>query len=280
VLAGAAVLILGGESTVHSMVWWTTRPVVPLVTMVGLAFLSRDDRRPGGTGVLRQQTFALLSAGALISMVQYPFAAEIYFCFAAPPVLLTLLFVSRLRGHARAWSMTAAGLLYLAFAVGYLHPRSICDPDEYLNRARNTTWEAERGGIAIPPHFQRIYDALISEVEKHAGPDDPIFAMPDSPEIYFLTGTRSVTRSILDVFDQDYATPELRNARILNALEREDVSVVVLKRVVPFTPNVSRELTQALLARYPERVDLRLFTVLSRSAARHGDRLLRRPSTR
>ena len=75
-----------------------------------------------------------------------------------------------------------------------------------------------------------------------------VYATPDAPEIYVLTGRRNPTRTLFEFLDPE---PETRVARTLEALDRAGVQVAVINRRPFFSGPVSPELAAGLQARYP-----------------------------
>src|SRR5262249_45196185 len=95
VVGGATLLCLGARQWAYSLVWDSVRPSVPILaahTCWRVAFA------PGTNGRQRQWTFAAVAVAFFVSLVQYPMSRGIYFCFAAPLILVGLAFSVRLPG--------------------------------------------------------------------------------------------------------------------------------------------------------------------------------------
>jgi len=82
---------------------------------------------------------------------------------------------------------------------------------------------------------------------------DYIWAGPDCPEVYFLAAKRNPTRTLFDFFDE----PAGRTVRVLDAIERHDVRVVVFNRRPPFSGAPPSDLVEALVERFPRTLDAR-----------------------
>jgi hypothetical protein len=104
------------------------------------------------------------------------------------------------------------------------------------------------GGLRVPPRMSDEYKQLVETVRRHDGRNDAyIYAAPDVPEVYFLTGLRNPTRTLYDFFDD----PNARTARVLGALREKDVRVVAINTGPGFSKPVSGELRAALEREYP-----------------------------
>jgi hypothetical protein len=90
-----------------------------------------------------------------------------------------------------------------------------------------------------------------------------VYATPDAPEIYVLTGRRNPTRSLFEFLDPE---PDTRVRRVLEALDRTGVNVVVINRRPFFSGPVSPELVAGLQARYPVAREVGRFLVVWRAA--------------
>jgi hypothetical protein len=86
---------------------------------------------------------------------------------------------------------------------------------------------------------------------------DYIYATPDAPEAYFLTGLRNPTRMMYEFFD---AAPH-RTERILAALDTHQVTVVAINQWTIFSGRPDSLMTAALEARYPHSTRAWHFTV-------------------
>ena len=119
------------------------------------------------------------------------------------------------------------------------------------------------GGLHVSPVDRDLYETVVPMVEALArGPY--IYATPDSPELYFLTGKRNPTRTLFEFLDPH---PETRTARVLAELDRDSVNVVVVNRSPLFSAPVSSDLVAGLQARYPMARTVGRFLVVWRRPA-------------
>ena len=87
-----------------------------------------------------------------------------------------------------------------------------------------------------------------------------MWAGPDTPEIYFLTGVPNRTRTLFEFLDSspDGALP------LPHRLDRLGISLVVLKLEPDFSPHPSPATIAALQASYPHQMELPGFLILWR----------------
>ena len=208
--------------------------------------------RGGRAASVRRQRLMLLSAvAAMFALVQFPFAAPIYFCYTTPLVaLLALALVGELELPSPAVP-TALAAVFIAFAVVRVNPG-------FINNIGSRYWRmddlapltvARADGIRVPAPAAKAYEQLVGVVRERERRDDGyIYAAPDVPEVYFLAGRRNPTRTLFDFFDD----PERRTERILHALKERDVRVVAINHYPDFSGPMHPELHAALVREYPE----------------------------
>lgn len=213
----------------------------------------------------REAAVLALSVFALHNLVQVPFAAPIYALYAFPLlVLLALAFAGPgvpARRGALAGVMVSL-LLFTAWRVdtGFVYHLGF----RYRPHTQKHTLEIPRaGGIRVTQAEKNEYETLVHTVQE-LDPGPYILAFPDSPEVYFLTGTRNPTRSLFDFLDPDQAG---RTGRILEALDRQDVRVVVVNRRPLFSGPPDPGLLNALQARYPQAREVGRFLVAWKPSA-------------
>jgi len=156
-------------------------------------------------------------------LVQFPFAAQIYFCYVAPLLALASLGVVSARVTAARFLLGSLLSFYLLFAVLWVTPSFIYamgyryQPDPETRRLALS----RAGGLRVAPGEAQEYERLIPLVQDHAA-GEYIYAAPDCPEVYFLSGLRNPTRNLFDFLDE----PAERTGGVLTALETHHVKVV------------------------------------------------------
>jgi len=239
VLVGA--IALGGRDTVYPWVFSTLLWLPPLVSLAAAAVVLRlGVRAPPELPIL-------LAAFGLVSLVQVPFAAPAYFFYAAPlMVLVAVVAVGRDRSRL-PW---LGGILVATLVFTVLRLNVGFSPDlgfRYRPEASAEPLMLQRAmGIRVSPDDKTDYE----EVVRLVGALDPgptLYAAPDCPEVYFLTGLRNPTPTLFEFLDD----PAGSERRILDALERARVRVLVIRPAPLFSPPLDADLLAELAGRYP-----------------------------
>src|SRR5262249_14228885 len=129
---------------------------------------------------VRQRILLLLSVTAFSALIEFPFAAPIYFCYIAPLVVLTL---SAIVGSGPAISKAphlavAAGLM--VFAILRLNPGFIYNLGKEPGRYVAVRSEVSRMGLRIEPDQRDEYRKLLQLIVGHAT-GQYVYAAPDCP---------------------------------------------------------------------------------------------------
>jgi hypothetical protein len=251
VTGGLAALLLAASVSafVYKIVGLAMPTLVPLAAMAALLLLWQ----PGNLSERKRQlTFLLVAVASLCSLIQFPFSNPTYFCYVAPLVALA---VAALISTTPSVNRAALGALvgfYLVFAV-WLHAPGFFAA---LNRPPSRTVAFQtlalpRGnGIRVPAEQAREYEEIVGLVKSHAH-GKYIYAGPDSPEIYFLSGYENPTRTLFAFLDPDFRQPGERTRRILDVIDRDRISLVVLRKDSEFSGPPPEQFRVTLDQRYP-----------------------------
>lgn len=259
--AGAALVASAGDATVYRAIWSSVRPLPAVAAALGALTLAR---RPRAELVDARGGVLLLALAAVVGLLQYPYAFSIYFCYTAPLVLLGYAWTARARGG-RALAPFHGAVLggFAAFAVLWLNTGFVRTIGAFhVAQPPSRPLALARAGIEVPAVQADVYEDVIREIEAHAAPGEPVYAAPDCPEIFFLSGHPNPTRTFYDAFDEDSADAPAREQRILRTLAEHGVRVVVLSAAPEFSPRVSASLFAELAARYPTAKEIGHFLVM------------------
>jgi len=203
-------------------------------------------------------TLCCLAVG--LALVEYPFAAPIYTLYALPLTLVAAVAATRVIGRAGTAVQLIGALFFLAFGLVRIVPGSVGSLGRAFARSPDVAQlELPRGGLRIDAREAEVYDALIPfVVERAAG--RPIWAGPDSPEVYFLSGLPNHTRTFFDFLD----APATTARPLVERLEALGAAVVVIKLTSQFSKPIPPETFAELRAAYPHERDFRGFVVLWR----------------
>lgn len=258
----AFVLSRGGSPPVYAGLWDSVRPTVPLAVACGVFVLARG-RGAAREPVTDQRLFLLLAAAWLASLIQLPFPAGIYFCYAAPLIALAILAVSASQPFAprRMWALVA--LFYAVYAGLWMHRGRTYDLGfAYTPVPMDTRLDVPRGGLRIPAEEAEAYRELVSEIQKHSATGSAILALPDSPEVYFLAERVNPTPYFFEAMYSEFrADQNACEAWILERIREREVDVVVLRHYTEFTQSLGGPFVTELQRRYLRERVLPGFTV-------------------
>ncbi len=259
VLGLSAVLLFAAKyPAAYRFTWFSVATLIPLTVLMGGAQLLKTSNSPDALSVGRQQRIMLLLCMvAICSLVQYPFAQPVYFCYVAPLLALAVLALLSSREGRSPFLMGSLISFYLLFAV-LLMPRFLWPMARYYapDEQPKPLTLARAGGLRVDPRLASVYEHLIPIVREHSG-GGFMYAAPDCPEVYFLSGLRNPTPILFDFFDE----PAGRTARILSALETHHVKVVAILTQPPFSGPLEPDLKAALTERFPDSTLLGRFEV-------------------
>lgn len=228
-----------------------------------LAACAATVRAPGNAGT--QKAFTAAAMAAMVMLVQFPFAAPIYLCYAVPPVLLAVAATIHVRRPEFAPPavdpvLAVAAAFFLAFGV---FRANVGSPYSFGNRFEpwrvSVPLRLERAGILVTPQEARVYEPLTAAV-REAAAGGALFAGPDCPEVPFLAAVPSRSTSLVAFL----AGPIREPGPHLELLRRSGARAVVVNRRPDFSPVVSDGVLEALARALPSSRTFGRFTVFSR----------------
>jgi hypothetical protein len=250
-LAGLATL----DQTSSYLALWNSVRFLPLFVMLAGCVLLLG-RPLALSSPRREQAFLLLVVLAAIGMVQFPFSAPIYFCYTAPMLALAAVPVASL--GARPLHLTML-LGYLALAVmslnvGYAWNIGVVHQSAYaVTDARPLT----RSRLRIPPDDAFEYLGLVSAIRTRIRTGEYVFATPDCPEVYFLSGTRNPTGDLYEFL----RSPRRAVTETLELIEHHHINLIVINRTPFFSGPIDPALEMALESRFPHSAVVGRFVV-------------------
>jgi hypothetical protein len=241
VCAGLASLLVAAarSSEIVSGVWYSVATVTPLVVLLGAVLIVRARWDNSVSELSQQRLMLLISLAAICGLVQFPFAAPIYFCYAAPLTLLAATaVVSTARKQSGRYILTGLMVFYLLFGVFRLIPDHVYELTHQVGKMEEL--HLERGG-GLRIEYATNFADLVHLLQSHS-PNGMMFAGNDCPELYFLSGLRNVTRD-----DGNNSKEE-----ILQALQMDELKLVVINEA-PFFPTarIGPEVRAELARRFP-----------------------------
>jgi hypothetical protein len=197
-----------------------------------------------------QQLMLLASVAAMTSLVQFPYASPLYFCYFATLALLTLVaLLSRAPDLAKP-NLLLVGVFFAVLAVFIFRPVTIAAfAFQKSARAPDVPLALPRAGsLRVFQDQADRYNALIPFIVR-VSEGRAVLAGPDSPELYFLSGLPNHTPFFLDFFEP---TDKYRSY-LEQLLDRPGfIKVAVVNNVPGFSIPHQRILRALVTSRFPE----------------------------
>jgi Dolichyl-phosphate-mannose-protein mannosyltransferase len=241
---------------VYSILWQSVRVLGVVAVLAACKILFQSFSQSHLDEKQCQILFLLTCMTGLISLIQFPFAGPIYFCYTAPFVCLTLLaVVAGQSGIAKLWHI-AILLFYFLFAITWTNTGYVAAGIGNVGYPATKVLDIPRGGLRVTTYDNRVYTQLVNQIHEHSN-SNYIYATPDCPEIYFLSGMRNPTRNLFEFFSDTG-----RDASSLRALlEEKNINVVIINQKPQFSRIVDHRGLALLQRDYPNVVDIGHFTV-------------------
>ncbi len=222
---GLAVILAkaGTSSEIVSGVWYSVATLTPLVVLLGAAVVLASGKWGGATRLQQQRMMVPVSLAAICGLVQYPFAAPIYLCYALPLTLLAAVaIVATAKKQPGTYVLATVAGFYLLFGVVMLVPDYVYELTHKVGAMDELHLE-RAGGLRI--EYAANFADLVLFLQQHS-PNGLMYAGNDCPELYFLSGLKNATR------DDGGAPAE----EVLQALQSDDLNLVVINEA-PFFPS-------------------------------------------
>ena len=206
---------------------------------------------------------ALLSLVAGLSLLlQFPFAAPVYYCYVVPLLLLAAIAALRSTGLAQGALPALLLVAMVVFGVRQLDRQSVLSLGfGYEPDPQTAILDNNRASIRVKPEVAKDYARVRALVARHRL-SDTIFAGPDAPEVYFLTDSRNPTPAVLDFIDRSGST---RGTKLLHLLDSGDIFVVVVNHKPEQSPRLGRAEISHIRKLFPKSEGVGQFEVRWRS---------------
>ena len=241
----ALLLLLAPSQDVYRAIWYSIRQLVVVVVLIGCGWLALARTELGA--VRKQGLFLLLCVTAWVSLVQFPFAAPIYFCYVAPLAILAAGWLVAAEPRSPKPLHVVVLAFYVLFALLFNNYRSVFDLGHRVGtRVAQVPLPIDRAGLIVSRDDARVYANLVDGIRKRRI-GRWIYAGPDAPEVYFLSDSSNPTRSLFD-FQGDLYGDEVT---LLHLIEDRGIAVVAINRAPDFSRQFSNELLAELAERFP-----------------------------
>jgi hypothetical protein len=229
--------------------WCSVALLTPVTVLWGAVMVWLRKHESTREKLERQQVVLLISLAATCTLVQFPFAAPIYLSYGIPLTLLALVaIVSTCKLQRGSYTLASIIGLYMAFGVVCLIPHYIYEITWLIGDVQ-TMHEPRAGGLKIE---EAVYFDELSRFLRQHSPNGLMYAGNDCPELYFLSGLRSVS-------DDDTGNPPLAT---MNAIQSPDLNLVVINDA-PFFPGAAMnpEVKAEVIKRFPHSARYGIFQV-------------------
>jgi hypothetical protein len=252
VLLLAFLVVRGSEHTAYQLIWSAARSGAPLIPILGAVVLIVVRER-GATPLDRRPALLLVALAAFALQPQFPYAETIYFCYAVPLLVLAGVAVTRYASIGGGLFPVALLAAFMAFGFLWMDRSPQTLGREYEGRVHYVVLDHSRASIGVTARDRSIYQRITTLLREHAsGPY--VYAGPDTPEIYYLSGLRNPTRALFGFLDDSGSG---RGARLLESLRRHDVTAIAIDLQPAISDPHGADVLRALRTRFPNaaRVD-------------------------
>jgi hypothetical protein len=257
VASALVVTVLAGKHpTLYDAVWVPIWNALPVAILAGILLLIK--RGDSLRFEQRRKIFLVLAVTAACNLIQFPYSSPMYFCYVAPLLALSVLAVSTLVEQPPQLVRIGLFSACLLYAVIDVTPRFLLNRGELdVPPSGAADFVLPRaGGLHLYGPSARLRTELVNVVSERAR-GKYIYATPDCPEVYFLSGFRNPTPTLFDFLDE----PTGRTRRILAAIHAHEVNLVVLNLAPSFSGPVAPDLREALEREFPEQTHTGNFEV-------------------
>jgi len=237
-LIGVLLIAISGKyELTPQLVFESAEMLAPICVVVGTAQLVFRGTELGV--VRRQQLMLLLSLAALCALVQFPFAAPIYFCYYAPLLILAMFAVVSSWQRTCSIAMLSAVVgFYFLFAVVRMTPTRIYRFAFTPPPPHTLLSLPAAGGLRVPS--SGTLETMVAMVQRHST-NHQVLAFPECPEVYFLTGLQNPTRNDGGVLTED----------IYSVLASDEINVIVINEKPYFASTPAPDVMVAIERRFP-----------------------------
>ena len=243
ILAALTLLLVCRKSVLALLVILdSVRAAVPLLTaLIAVLLYYRQKKRVAG--IHDQRLMLLVSVVALMSLVQFPYAGPLYFCYFAALFFLMLAALLSILPQPMKLNLIVAGTFLALFAIFLFRPASIAafEFDRLPAYPRSPLNLPRAGDLRVFDDEAARYRELIPFVASRAA-GKPILAGPDCPQIYFLSSLRNPTPLFFDFFEP----PEQYQTYMQKQLDRPDFIKVLIVNNSPAFSRPYRDILRSL----------------------------------
>ena len=218
---------------------------LPVLAAAGAAWLLIT-RGSGGADRSVNAAVAVTAIACATLLIEFPFAAPIYLLYTMPLAMLALAAVVGAADRTPvSLQFVVVGFL-LVFGLVRVTPGSVESfGSRFVPTDETVRLNLPRGGLRVRAADAARYEALVGAVQDLAN-GRTLWAGPDAPEVYFLSGMRNQTRTLFDFLDVTTATVPL-----VERVRAAQATLVVLNLRPDFSRPPDAVTVAALRADFP-----------------------------
>jgi hypothetical protein len=237
---------------VYQFIWQSTRAFAVLIP---IAICHRLMKRQVPSATQASVLYGLAAVLAWMSMNQFPYAGPIYFLYVTPLAVIA--------GVALAASTNSLGrhpilpwtLMVLLFAVLSTHRAYVQQLGVlHLPRHFDTPLNLPRAHLRLEREDADMYQRTVALVQQHLQ-GGQLVAGPDTPELYYLTGTQNRSGRLFDFFSGSDSDPTA------GGRDWEYGQVIVINHEPAFSPKMPPEMLAQLRREFPAGEQIDIFEV-------------------
>jgi hypothetical protein len=244
VVFAAVVVFSGGNPRIYAMgvlaAWG-----LPLLAAAGAAWLLIT-RGQGSAHRTTDAAVVLTAIACATLLIEFPFASPSYLFYTIPLTMVALAAVVGAAGRTPASIQLVVIIFLLLFGIVRVSPGThnsfgfrFIETDEIVRM------KLPKSGLRVRAFDATRYEALIGAVQTLAE-GRTLWAGPDAPEVYFLSGVPNQTRTLYDFLDDNAATVPL-----IDRIRATRATLVVLKTDPDFSAAPTQATVDALRADFP-----------------------------
>ena len=250
ILAGflGMLLVLGDHPAVYRVIW-AVAFAMPMAAAVTGIFVVADRNRP--------EVYLVVTMACMIALVQFPYATPIYFCYGAPMTVLAIVAVIFAQPKAPKRSHLTVATFFFLFAIVFVNRSYGWNLGvKFLPYNPDSQLDLPLGGLRVPEEDKQVYEEVVRVLQQHAA-GGTIYAGPDCPEVYFLSGFPNPTRMFFD-----FRTPVPMDERSMGTLlSSASIRAVVINRAPLFSPRLEPGVLRLIEERFPSFQQIGRFVV-------------------
>ncbi|MEO8484408.1 MAG: hypothetical protein ABI634_19535 [Acidobacteriota bacterium] len=245
---GLGMLVYASTMPMPYRVTWAIVRSVPLLAAGTLVWMLRE-RNVDASWPPPQRAGAVLLVvmSAFLALVQFPYTTPTYFCYGAPIAVLAIAALVAGQPQAPRHAHAVVAIFFLAFAIVFVNRSYGWNlGTAFIPYAPQGRLDIDRGGLRVPAEDANVYEELVRVLRQHAA-GGTIYAGPDCPEVYFLSGFQNPTRIIFE-----FLTPDQLDVPWTSALlARAPIRAVVINTAPLFSKPFEPAVLALLEQRFP-----------------------------